>query len=110
MIVASHSPVIQYVGVFRSLNFGSVLVEFSPPSLDLEGKLLVTPLSHEVVPWYRTHTLEYFPTPGFITPPPVRVTDFAERESSFPSSPVAFSPNPLLFPFPREGSVLVSPA
>jgi hypothetical protein len=95
-ISSSHSPIIPSVGVSQSLKFGSVPVEFSPPGLDLEGEILVTPLSPEVVPWSRPQTSEYFPTPGFITPPPVRVTDFAERESSFPSSPVAFSPNPLV--------------
>ena len=33
------------------LNFGSVPAEFSPPGLGLEGEILVTPLSYEVVPW-----------------------------------------------------------
>jgi hypothetical protein len=36
-ISASHSPVIPSVGVSRSLKFGSVPVEFSPPILGLEG-------------------------------------------------------------------------
>ena len=44
------------------LNFGSVPVEFSPPGLGLEGVTLVTPLSHEVVPWRRPRTTEDFPT------------------------------------------------
>ena len=39
--------------VSRSLNFGSVPVDFSPPGLRLEGEILVTPLSPKVVPWHR---------------------------------------------------------
>ena len=53
LISASRFPIIPSVGVSRSLKFGSVPVEFSPPGLDLEGEILVTPLSLEVVPWYR---------------------------------------------------------
>ena len=74
----------------------------------MEGEILVTTLSPEVVPWSRPQTSKYFPTPSFITPPPVRVIDFTERDTSFPSSLVAFSPNPLLFPYPSGSLVLVS--
>jgi hypothetical protein len=49
----------------------------------LEGEILVTPLSPDVAPWYRPQTSEGFPNLGFITPPPVRVTDFVERETYF---------------------------
>jgi hypothetical protein len=49
------------------------------------------------------------PTPRFTTPPPVKVVSFIERETSIPSSPVAFSLDPLLFPFPPRGSVPASP-
>jgi hypothetical protein len=108
-ISAPRFPIIPYVGVSRSLKFGSVLVEFSPPGFGLEGERFVTPISPEVVPWSRPQTSEDFPTPGFITPPPFKVTNFEERETSVSSRPVAFSPNPLLFPFPRGSSVLVSP-
>ena len=50
--------------VSHFLNFGSVPVEFSPPSLELEGEILVTPLSSGVVPWRRPGTIEDFPTPA----------------------------------------------
>jgi hypothetical protein len=98
---ASHSPVIPSVGVSRTLNFGSVPVEFSPPGLGLEGEILVTPLSPEILPWFRPNTSGDFPTLGFTTPPPITVAT-TRREASAPSSPVAFSLNPLLFPFPPE--------
>jgi hypothetical protein len=52
-ISSSHYPIIMFVGVFRILKFGSVSIEFSPPGLDLEVEILVTPLSSEVVPWSR---------------------------------------------------------
>jgi hypothetical protein len=66
-ISSSHFPIIQSVGVSRTLNFGSVPVEFSPPGLGLEGEILVTPLSHEIVSWFRPNTSKYFPTLGFTT-------------------------------------------
>jgi hypothetical protein len=74
----------------------------------LEGEILVTPLSHEAIPWFRPRTSEYFPTPGFTTPRPIIVVSFTEREIFAPSSPVDFYPNPLLFPFPHGSSVPVS--
>jgi hypothetical protein len=51
-ISASHSTIIPSAGVSRTLNFGSVIVEFSPPGLGLEGEILVTPLSLEIVSWF----------------------------------------------------------
>ena len=96
---ASHFPVIPSAGVSRTLNFRSVPVEFSPPSLGLEGEILVTPLSPEVVPWFILSTSENFPTMGFTTPPPITTT-IEERETFVPLSPKVHSPNSLRFPFP----------
>jgi hypothetical protein len=98
LVSSSHSPVIPYVGVSRSLKFGSVPVDFFPPGLSLVGESFYTPFSPEVVPWFKPRTLEDFPTPGFATPPPIRVDAFTEGETYVPSSPVASSPNPQLFP------------
>jgi hypothetical protein len=39
-----------------------------------------------------------FPSPSFTTPPPITVVSFTGRETSVPSSPEAFSPNPQFFP------------
>jgi hypothetical protein len=74
----------------------------------LEGGSFVTPISPEVVPWSRPQTSEDFPSPGFITPHPVRVVDFTERETFVPSSPVTFFPNTQLFPSSPRNSVPVS--
>jgi hypothetical protein len=41
-VAASHSPIIPSVGVSRNLNFGSFPVDFSPPSLGLEGEIFDT--------------------------------------------------------------------
>jgi len=70
---ASHSPVIPSVGVSRTLNFGSVPVDFSPPYLGLEGEIIVTPLSPEIVLWFRPSASRDFPTLGFTNPPPIIV-------------------------------------
>jgi hypothetical protein len=82
-------------------------VEFSPPGLGLEGETLVTPLSPEIVQWFRPNASEDFPTLGFTTPHPVVAA--TDGETSFPSGPLAFSSNPLLLPFPPRGSVPISP-
>jgi hypothetical protein len=95
--------------VSHFLNFGSVPVEFPPPSLGLEGEILVTPLSPEVVPWRRPKTTKYFPTPSFTTPPLVTISASAQREASADLSPLAFSLNLLLFPIALRSSSLVSP-
>jgi hypothetical protein len=96
--------------VSRFLNFGSVPAEFSPLGLGLEGEIIVTPLSPEVVPWSRPRTIEDFPTPRFTTPPLVTIATSAQREAFFDLSPLAFSLNPLLFPIPLKGSFPVSPS
>jgi hypothetical protein len=108
-ISTSHSLVILSVGVSQSLNFGSVPVDLSPPGLGLEGESFVTPISPDVVAWSRPRTLEYFPTPGFTTPPPIKVVSFTARETSVPSSPLAFSPNTLMFSFPPINKTLFPP-
>jgi hypothetical protein len=83
--------------VSRFLNFGSVPAEFSPPGLGLEGEILVTPLSYEVVPWHRLGTIEYFPTP---------------EQGGAPAdlSSLAFSLNPLLFPTLLRDSIPMAPS
>jgi hypothetical protein len=100
-----HLPSRPISEVFRFLNLGSVPTEFSPPGMGLEGEILVTPLSHEVVPWRRPRTTEDFPIPIFTTPL-VTVATSAQREASTDSSPLVFSLNPPLFP---GSSFLVSP-
>jgi hypothetical protein len=107
-VSASHSSVIPSVGVSRSLKFGSVLVDLSPPRLCFDREIFDTHVSPEVVPWFKPKTLEYFPTSGFSTPPPIRVASFIEGETSVPSRPVAFSPNPQLFPLSPRNIVPVS--
>jgi hypothetical protein len=108
-ISTSLFPIIPYVGVSQRLKFGSVPVDFSSSGLGLEGEILVTPISPEVVPWFRPRNSEDFLTLGFTTPPPVRVATFAEREAFVPSIPIDFSTNPLLFPFPPRKTPPVSP-
>jgi hypothetical protein len=84
-------------GVSRFLNFGSVPAEFSPPSLGLEGEILVTPLSSEVVPWHRPRTTKYLPTP-------------AQGGAPADLSSLVFSLNPLLFPTPFRDSFPAAPS
>jgi hypothetical protein len=93
-VFASHSPGIPSVGVSISLKFGSVLVDFSPLGLGLEGERFETPVSPDVASWFRPRTSENIPTSSFTTPPPIRVVAFTEGETSVPFSPITYSPNP----------------
>jgi hypothetical protein len=106
---SSRLPSRPFSEVSHFLNFGSVPAEFSSPSMGLEGEILVTPLSPEVVPWRRPITIEDFPTPSFTTPPLIIIVTNAQREESTNSSPLAFSLNPPLFPLPLGSSFPVSP-
>jgi hypothetical protein len=108
-ISASQFPIRPLVGVSHFLNFGSVPVEFSPPGLGLEGERFVTPISPDVAAWSRPRNSEYFPTPGFTIPSPITVATVVPTPTSVPLSPVAFSSNPLLIPFPPASSFPVSP-
>jgi hypothetical protein len=83
--------------VSRSLNFGSVPAEFSPPDLGLEGETLVTPLSFEVVYQRRPLTTVDLPTP-------------ARRKAPADLSSLASALNPLLFSTPLRDSFPVAPS
>jgi hypothetical protein len=72
-ISTSQFSIKPHAGVSRTLNFGSVPLEFFPPSLVSKRESLVTPFSPEVVPWSRPRTTKDFPTTIFFTPPPITV-------------------------------------
>jgi hypothetical protein len=92
-VTVSVYPIIKATGVSRNLSFGSFPADFSPPILGLEGESFDTPFSPEVVKWKdRALTLEEFPTPGYITPPPIKVATTIEEETSIPSRPFSLSP------------------
>jgi hypothetical protein len=101
---SSHIPSRPVFEVSHFLNFGSVPAELSPLGLRLEGEILVTPLFPEVVLWRRPWTVEYFTTPPLVT-----IVATAKREVSTNSSPLAFSLNPPLFPFPPRSSFPIFP-
>jgi hypothetical protein len=99
---ASNSPFLPFVGVFKSLNFGSFPIEFSPSRTHLE-EIFYSHVSPDIIKWFRPRILEDFPTLGFPTPPPFEVVVSKEGETSFPLNPILFSSNTQLFPFsPRN--------
>jgi hypothetical protein len=59
----------------------------------LEGESFETPVSPDIVKWFRPRSLEYFPTLGFPTPPPIKVVVSKEGETYFPLNPIPFSSN-----------------
>jgi hypothetical protein len=69
---ASNSLVIPSVGVSIILNFGSFPVELSPSRPHLE-EIFEIHVSPKIVKWFRPISLEYCPTLGFPTPPPIKV-------------------------------------
>jgi hypothetical protein len=75
--LVSNSPFIPYVGVSRSLNFRSFPVEFSPYRPHLEESF-DTPISPEIVKWFKPKSLEDCPTLGFPTPPPPVIVDVSK--------------------------------
>jgi hypothetical protein len=94
-IYASHSPIIQSIGVSRILNFGSV------PLLVLVWREKYLSL---IFPLKLYRGLDLAPQNIFLPRalPPLLLLRLLLRirEPPTPSSPVAFSLNPLLFPFP----------
>jgi hypothetical protein len=106
LVVASNSHVIPSVGFFRSLNFGSFPVEFSPSKPHLE-ELFDTLVSLEIVKWFRPRSLEDFPTLGLLTPPLVVVVVSKEEENLFPLDPILLSSNTQSFPLSLRNTALV---
>jgi hypothetical protein len=84
-------------------------VELPPSSLHLEGESFETPVSPDIVKWFRPRSLEYFPTLGFPTPPPIKVVVSKEGETYFPLNPISFSSNTQPFPLSPRNTVAVLP-
>jgi hypothetical protein len=90
--IASNFPVIQSIGFFRILNFGSFPLEFSPSRPHLE-EIFDTPVSPKIVMWFKPGSLEGCTTLGFPTPPPIIVVVSKEGETYFPLDPILNSSN-----------------
>jgi hypothetical protein len=108
-IVVFNSPFIPSVGVSRSLNFEIFHVELPPSSVHLEGESFETHVSTDIVKWFRPRSLEYFPTLGYPTPPPVKVVVYKEGGIYFPLNPVLLSSNTQSFPFSPRNIVAILP-
>jgi hypothetical protein len=52
---------------------------------------LETLASPDIVSWFRLESLEYFPTLGFHTPPPIKTSMTKEEETLFPLEPIPSS-------------------
>jgi hypothetical protein len=107
-VALSNSPFLPSTEVSKSLNFESFPVEFSPFSPHLEEENFETPVSLDIVKWFRPRSLEDCPTLGFSTPPPIKVVVTKEGEASFPLNPIPSSSNTQLFSLsPRNTTALV---
>jgi hypothetical protein len=75
----------------------------------LEGEIFETHVSPNIVKWFRPRSLEYFPTLGFPTPPPIKFDVSKEGETYFPLNPISFSPKTQLFPLCPRNTVAFVP-
>jgi hypothetical protein len=107
-VVVSNSPFIPSIGVSRLLDFESFPIELPPSRLHLEGESFQTPISHDIVKWFRPRILEDFPTLGFPTPP-IKVVVTKEGGASFPLNPISFSSNTQSFLCSLRNTVAVLP-
>jgi hypothetical protein len=105
-LVASNFPFIPSVGVYRSLNFGSIPIEFSPSRPHFE-EIFDTPISPEVIQCFNPIGSEVCPILGFPTPSLFIVAASKEGESSFPFSPRSSVPVSLVQTPRPPGSPIV---
>jgi hypothetical protein len=89
----SNSHFIPTAGVSKSLYFEIFPFEIPPSSIYLERESFETPVSPNIVKWFRPRSLEGFPTLGFPTPPPIKFVVTKEGGNYIPLNPIPFSPN-----------------
>ena len=84
LVAISNSPLLPSVEVSRNLDFESFPVEyysFKPELKEENFEILASP---DILKWFRLESLEYFPTLGFSTPPPIKISITKEGETSSP--------------------------
>jgi hypothetical protein len=103
-VAISNSPLLPSVEVSRNLDFENFPVEYSSFSPKLKEESFETLASPDVVSWFRLESLEYFPTLGFPTPPPIKIVVTKEEETSFPLDPIPSSSKTQPLPMKTETS------
>jgi hypothetical protein len=103
-VAISNSPLLPSVEVSRSLDFENFPVEYSSFSPKLKEESFETLASPDVVSWFRLESLEYFPTLGLPTPPPIKVVVTKEEETYFPLDPIPSSSKTQPLPLKTETS------
>jgi hypothetical protein len=101
-VAISNSPLLPSVEVSRNLDFENFPVEYSSFSPKLKEESFETLASPDVVSWFRLESLEYFPTLGFPTPPPIKIVVTKEEETSFPLDPIPSSSKTQPLPLKTE--------
>jgi hypothetical protein len=109
LVDVSNYSFLPSIGVSRSLDFETFPVEFSPLSPHLEEESFETPISPDIVKWFRPRSLEDCPTFGFSTPPPIKVVVTKEGETSFPLNPIPSFSNTQLFLLSHRNTFVVVP-
>jgi hypothetical protein len=108
-VFVSNSPFLPSTGVSISLYFEIFPVELPPSVFHLEEEIFETHVSPDIVKLFRPRSLEYFPTLGFSTPPPIKVDVYKEGGNYFPFNPISFSSNTQLFPLSPRNTAAVPP-
>jgi hypothetical protein len=83
-VAVSSIPPLPSTEVSRNLDFESFPVEYYSFKPELKEENFEILSSHDIVKWFRLESLEYFPTLGFSTPPPIKISITKEGETSSP--------------------------
>jgi hypothetical protein len=103
-VAISNPPILPSTEVSRSLDFENFPVEYSSFIPQVKEESFETLVSPDIVKWFRLESLEDFPTLGFPTPPPIKVTETKKEETSFPLDPIPSSPKTQTLPLKTETS------
>jgi hypothetical protein len=89
-VVVSSIPHLPSAEVYKNLGFESFPDEYSTFKPELKEENFEILASHDIVKWFRLESLEYFPTLGFSTPPPIKMSVTKEEETSPPLQPIPY--------------------
>jgi hypothetical protein len=83
-VVISSNPSLPSAEVSKNLDFQKFPIEYSSFETDLKEERFEIISSPDIVKWFSLESLEDFPTLGFATPPPVKISAAKEEETSSP--------------------------
>jgi hypothetical protein len=83
-VLTSSNPSLPSAKVSKNIDFQKFPIEYSSFETDLKEESFEIISSLDIVKWYNLESLEEFPTLGFSTPHPVKISAAKEKETSSP--------------------------